>query len=149
MRDVAAVIADVLAEAAPPARIVIHEPGERTGTEAAAAITSYFQRPVRWTTVAPDVYLHGVATGLGAQYAANIGALYSTGARVFPHRKHRDQTPGTWSAPRRERCGADPTVDITDRLRSIRWDGAKLSHMDERARTWCWSQRERRAAIGA
>jgi hypothetical protein len=82
MRDVAAVIADVLAEAAPPARIIIHEPGERTGTEAAAAITSYLQRPVRWTTVAPDVYLHGVATGLGAQYAANIGALYSTGARV-------------------------------------------------------------------
>lgn len=84
MMDVASVIVEMLVHADPAARIVVHGPSELTGDEVAAAIAAHLHRAVRWTTVAPDVYLRGVATGLGQQYAANIGALYGAGANVPP-----------------------------------------------------------------
>ena len=82
--DLAELMVDVLGEEEPPARVVVHGPGEVTGEEVAAAIASHLDQPVRWTTVSPEEYLEGVARGLGAQYAANIGALYDSHTNVRP-----------------------------------------------------------------
>ena len=84
MDDLAEVMVDVLGEEAPPARVVVHGPGEVTGEEVAATIATHLDQPVRWMTVSPEEYLRGVAKGLGAQYAANIGALYGSSVRVSP-----------------------------------------------------------------
>ena len=84
MADLAEVMVDVLEEEDPPARVVVYGPSEVTGGEVAATITAHLDQPVRWTTVPPEEYLKGVVQGLGAQYAANIDALYGSGADITP-----------------------------------------------------------------
>ena len=84
MTDLAEAMADVLEADDPPARVVVHGPGEVTGEEVAATIAAHLDQPVRWTTISPEEYLEGVAQGLGAQYAANIGMLYGSGADITP-----------------------------------------------------------------
>lgn len=84
MADVAAVAVDALLDSAPPSRVLVHGPHEHTGHDIAAALGDRLDRPVRWTTVDPQEYLREVAGGLGAQYEANIAALYGGDVHVEP-----------------------------------------------------------------
>ena len=84
MYDIASIIIELLVQDDPPSRVVVHGPGETTGERVATEVAAHLGRPVRWTTVSPDEYLRGVAKGLGAQYARNIGALYGPDASVPP-----------------------------------------------------------------
>jgi len=84
MADVASAAVDALLSETPPARVLVQGPAEHTGDEIARAIGAHLGRTVRWKPVSPSEYLRGVADGLGAQYAANIGALYGGGAQIEP-----------------------------------------------------------------
>ena len=84
MTDIAAAAVAALLDDSSPGRVLVEGPAEHTGDEIARAIGVHLGRSVRWTTVRPDEYLRGVAGGLGAQYAANIGALYGGGVHVEP-----------------------------------------------------------------
>lgn len=84
MADVATAAVDALLADAAPVRVLVSGPQQHTGAEIAAAIGAHLGEPVRWTTVTSEEYLRGVADGLGAQYAANIGALYGSGVVVTP-----------------------------------------------------------------
>ncbi len=84
MADLAEVMAEVLGEDTPPSRVIVRGPAEVTGEEVAATIAAHLGKPVRYATLSPEEYLRGVAQGLGAQYAANIGSLYGSAVKVTP-----------------------------------------------------------------
>jgi hypothetical protein len=84
MADIAAAAVEALQSDVPPARVLVQGPTEHTGDEIARAISAHLARPVRWTAISPQEYLRGVASGLGAQYAVNIGALYAGDVQIHP-----------------------------------------------------------------
>jgi hypothetical protein len=84
MADIADVVVQLLNDPEPPDRVVVHGAEQVTGDQVARAVGAHLGRPVTWTPLDPQEYLSGVATGLGQQYADNIGELYGSGASVPP-----------------------------------------------------------------
>jgi hypothetical protein len=82
--DVAALVAEVLDDPAPPGRAAIVGPHAVPGHAVAATLSAVLGAPVRWTTVPFAEYADLLAPHLGRRYADGLAALYGPQSRVPP-----------------------------------------------------------------
>ncbi|WP_188196250.1 SDR family oxidoreductase [Nonomuraea sp. SYSU D8015] len=75
--DLAAAIAELVTDPAPPPLRIVAGPQALTGDQAAAELAAALRRDLRWRTVEPGEYERMLAPHLGPEAAAGIAAAYT------------------------------------------------------------------------